>query len=382
MFHGIKIMSKYFSIITILLWLSISCSSPAGKKKRLTGTNSYANGFRIEKFENYTKLTVLNPWEKADNVAFEYFLFSEKSAIPGSAAGRNIIRTPVRRVICLSTTHLAYLDALEEAGSVAGVSGGRYINNTEIRERYEAGNICDVGYGQNLNYELLVSQKPDLVMAYGIGSEITAYVHKLKELGIPVLIVAEYLEESPLGKAEWVKFIGYLFEKEDIADDIFRQVESEYIKLKELTQGIARKPKVLVGSAYNGSWWVPGGNSYMANVIADAGGDYLGRDNSSRESYVISFENALVWGNEADIWINMGNMSSKSEIVASDERLASLNVFQKGRVFNNINRLSPHGGNDFWESGTINPHKVLSDLIMIFHPELLNGEMTYYREIK
>lgn len=120
----------------------------------------------------------------------------------------------------------------------------------------------------------------------------------------------------------------------------------------------------------------------MANIIADAGGDYLGRDNSSRESYVISFENALMWGNEADIWINMGNMSSKSEIVASDARLASLKVFQKGRIFNNINSLSSHGGNDFWESGTINPHKVLSDLIMIFHPELLNGEMTYYREIR
>jgi len=91
---------------------------------------------------------------------------------------------------------------------------------------------------------------------------------------------------------------------------------------------------------------------------------------------------ALIWGNEADIWINMGNMSSKKEIVASDERLASLKVFQEGRIYNNINKLSPHGGNDFWESGTVNPHKVLSDLIAIFHPELLNGEMTYYKEIR
>ena len=375
-------MRNNFLIAVILIWINISCSSPVGQKKGETGTNSYANGFRIEKFGNYTKLTVLNPWERADNIVFEYFLFNEKTNIPGFADGKNIIRTPVRRVICLSTTHLAYLDALNESGSVVGISGGRYINNPDIRKRFETGYIHDVGYGQNLNYELLVSQQPDLVIVYGIGSEITAYVHKLKELGVPVIIVAEYLEESPLGKAEWIKFLGSLFEKEDLAGDLFLHIEEEYLKLKEQTANTAGKPKVLVGSSYNGSWWVPGGNSYVANIIADAGGHYLGKDNSSRESYVISFENALVWGNEADVWINMGNMSSKEEIVASDERLSSFRVLQEGRVFNNINKLSPHGGNDFWESGTVNPHLVLQDLILVLHPELLDGEMTYYKEIR
>lgn len=370
------------TITAILLWIAVSCSSSGEQNKRLSGTNSYAKGFITEKFDDYTKLTVLDPWVKAENVVFEYFLFNQDASIPGSAAGRNIIRTPVKRVVCLSTTHLAFLDALNEGRSVVGISGGRYINNREIRNRFEAGQICDVGYGQNLNYELLVSRQPDLVIIYGIGSEIIANVHKLNELGVPVIIVAEYLEESPLGKAEWIKFAGCLFEKEDIAEDLFNHIEGEYLKLKELTAEADGKPKVLTGSSYNGSWWVPGGNSYMANIIEDAGGHYLGGNNNSRESYVISFEHALIWGNEADIWINMGNMSSKKEIVASDERLASLKVFQEGRIYNNINKLSPHGGNDFWESGTVNPHKVLSDLIAIFHPELLNGEMTYYKEIR
>ncbi len=375
-------MRNYLPITVILIWITVSCSSPAGQNENQAGKNRYAEGFRIEKFEDCTKLTVMDPWERAEDIVFEYFLFNENAKIPETAAGRSILRTPVRRVVCLSTTHLAFLDALNETGSVTGISGGGYIYNPVIRNRFEAGNIYDVGYGQNLNYELLVSQQPDVVFVYGIGSEITAYVHKLKELGVAVIIIAEYLEESPLGRAEWIKFVGCLYEKEDFAEYLFQNIESRYIRLKKLAEGAEDKPKVMVGSSYNGSWWVPGGNSYMANIIADAGGDYLGRDNNSRESYVISFENALMWGNEADVWINMGNMSSRSEIVAFDERLASFKVFRDGRIYNNINKLSVHGGNDFWESGTVNPHEVLSDLITIFHPGLLNDKMTYYKEIR
>lgn len=120
----------------------------------------------------------------------------------------------------------------------------------------------------------------------------------------------------------------------------------------------------------------------MANLIADAGGDYLGKDNQSNESFAISFENALVWGSQADVWINMGNLSSKKEIRDTDERFENFNVFNEGRLFNNIKKLHPHGGNEFWESGTVNPHLVLRDLIHIFHPKLIQEELIYYSEIK
>jgi iron complex transport system substrate-binding protein len=120
----------------------------------------------------------------------------------------------------------------------------------------------------------------------------------------------------------------------------------------------------------------------MANLIADAGGDYLGKENQSNESFAISFENALVWGSQADVWINMGNLSSKKEIRDTDERFENFNVFNEGRLFNNIKKLNPHGGNEFWESGTVNPHLVLRDLIHIFHPKLIQEEMIYYSEIK
>jgi iron complex transport system substrate-binding protein len=244
------------------------------------------------------------------------------------------------------------------------------------------GEVPDVGYGQNLNYELMVNQKPELVMVYGIGSEVTSYVQKLEELGIPVVMVAEYLEENPLGKAEWIKFFGTLFQKENEANHYFDEVENEYLKLKKRAAEMTEKPKILVGSPYKDSWWIPGGNSYLANLIADAGGEYLGKSNLSNESYVISFEHALTFSNEADVWINMSNLATKDEILSTDERFKNFGVFKNGKLFNNIKRLSKHGGNDFWESGTVNPHLVLHDLTAIFHPELAEGEMVYYQEIK
>ena len=274
------------------------------------------------------------------------------------------------------------MEVLSVNDKVVGISGSQYISNPSIRKRMEEGDVPDVGYGQNLNYEVIVNQQPDLVLAYGIGGEVTSYLSRLEELNIPVVMIGEYLEESPLGKAGWIKFFGALFEKEDVAEAYFTKVVSEYTNLKEHAERAQDKPKVLVGSPYNDSWWVPGGNSYLANLISDAGGDYLGKQNQSHESYVISFENALAWGSEADIWINMSNLSSKNEILASDQRFQSFRVFKQGKLYNNIKRLTSYGGNDFWESGTVNPHLVLRDLITIFHPDLVEEELIYYQKIQ
>ena len=369
-----------FSLLQISLFSGCSPEKRAQQEK--TNSNRYAKGFQIEQKEEYKKLTIFNPWEKAHNITIEYFLVNKENEVPETLSGKKIIRTPVKRVICLSTTHLAYLDALNETAAVVGISGSQYVSGKKIRQKIEAGEVVDAGYGQNLNYELIVSRQPELVMVYGIGSEVTSYVHKLEELGIPVLMVAEYLEESPLGKAEWIKFVGTLFEKEKIANAFFSEVEQEYLALEKLAEGKNNKPKVLVGSPYKDSWWVPGANSYMANLIKDAGGDYLGKENPSHESYVISFEHALAWANQADVWINMGNLSSKEEIESADSRFKSFRVLQEGKIYNNIKLLSEHGGNDFWESGTVYPNLVLRDLILIFHPELIDAEMVYYREIK
>lgn len=366
----------------VLLFLHAGCSNTRKNEISSGSQDNRARGFESKELAGVTKLTVFNPWEKATDVSYEYYLVNKAMDVPDSLKGKRVIRVPVERVICLSTTHLAYLDVLKENDAVVGISGSRYISNPVIRQRMEQDEVPDVGYGQNLNYELMVNLKPDLVMVYGIGSEVTSYAGKLEELGIPVVMVAEYLEESPLGRAEWVKFFGALFKKEQMAGEYFLNIEKEYNRLKALVAGKNKKPEVLVGSPYKDAWWVPGGNSYLANLIADAGGEYIGRKNLSHESYVISFENALAWSGRADVWINMGNLASKKEIIAADQRFESFAVFNNGKIYNNIKRLSSHGGNDFWESGTVNPHLILRDLISIFHPGLIGEELVYYSEIQ
>lgn len=371
-----------FVFILIGPLLLFACAGSTEQQLYNKNSNSYAHGFQIKNNNSQRVVTVYNPWEKARNISFKYFLINKNETVPDSLTEQNILRTPVQRVICLSTTHIAYLDALDVTSAIVGISGSQYISNESVREKISKNEIVDVGYGQNLNFELIVHQQPELVMVYGIGSEVTSYTHKLEELGIPVVMVAEYLEESPLGKAEWIKFVGALFEKEEEASQFFNKVKEEYLELKKLAKTKTSKPKVLVGSPYKDSWWVPGANSYMANLIKDAGGDYLGKENPSKESYVISFEHALSWANQADIWMNMGNLSSKTEILSTDSRFENFGVFKQGKIYNNIKRLGENGGNDFWESGTVYPNLVLRDLIIIFYPEIMDKELVYYQEIK
>lgn len=374
-------MPKLIIFLFLILFFA-GCSNNKKSSVSKKNTNLYAKGYSIENSSIVTKLSVFNPWEKANNISFEYFLINKNKQIPDSLRNKKIIRTPVKKVICLSTSHIGFLNELNETNSVSGISGSHYISNPEVRKRIESGEAVDVGYGQNLNYELILNQKPDLVLVYGIGSEVAGYVQKLEELGIQVIMIAEYLEETPLGKAEWLKFFGELFEKSELADSIFTKTAKNYLELKGLANQKNFKPKIMVGSPYNDSWWIPGGKSYFAHLIEDAGGDYLGKSNSSHESYVIAFEQAFSISNGADIWINMANLSSKKEILATDSRFINFKVFNEGKLYNNNNRLSEHGGNDFWESGTVFPDIILRDLIKVFYPELIKEEFVYYKEIK
>jgi iron complex transport system substrate-binding protein len=373
---------KFLPILFIIA-LFTGCARSGKNLPQPIRSNRYAHGFEVKQTGAIKKITIYNPWEQANNISFDYYLIEKGSTPPDSIDPKKIIYTPVKNVVCLSTSHVALLDALGECENITGVSGSSYISNTLIREKIKAGKMIDVGYDQGFNYELLLQQKPELVLVYGIGSEVSTQVRKMEDLGLKVFFVAEYLEASPLGKAEWVKCLAPLFGKEQQADDFFGATEKKCLELKKRAETVATKPNVMVGLPYRDSWWVPGGKSYLANLIADAGGNYVGKDNPSHESYVVSFENALGLSATADIWINLGMVNSRQEVIAGDERIGKFPVFGKGKIFNNNNRMSPEGGNDFWESGTVCPDKILGDLIRIFHPELRDTtSLVYYKEIR
>lgn len=342
----------------------------------------YAKGFKIEHYANFKLITITDPWQGAKNIQYRYVLADDISGLPRFPEDIKLIKTPVSRVVCLSTTHIAFIDILNKNNSIVGVSGTQYVYNPHVRNEINNHKIVDVGYDNNLNYELIASLKPDLVITYGVGSQVTGYNQKLSELGINTVINAEYLEEHPLGKLEWIKFIAAFYNLGDSASDYFNIVEKQYNELVRLTSGLERKPEVLIGMPWKDTWYVPGGKSYMAKLVEDAGGHYIWSDNESRESLALDIERVFALGQNAEIWLNTGSINNKKEILTIDERFQSFAPYKNGRIFNNNNRINNFGGIDYWESGIVNPHVILHDMISIFHPELLTDcKLVYYKAI-
>ncbi|NOQ27194.1 MAG: ABC transporter substrate-binding protein [Bacteroidales bacterium] len=381
---------KFKYLFAILLLIAASCINK--KKNDLSEEQAisfeeislnYAKGFSIKTNDNLKILTIRNPWQGAKGVEYKYVLANEKQSIPKSYNKYNIIRTPIKRVICLSTTHIAFIDVLNENMSVVAVSGTNYVNNKIIRSKIDNNEVLDIGYDNSLNYELIVSLKPDLVITYGVGGEIASYNQKLNDLGIQTIVLAEYLENEPLGKLEWIKLLAALYEKDEIANEYFNKIEYEYKKLQELTIPLMKKPKVLIGLPWKDVWYVPGGDSYLAKMVEDAGGDYVWKMNDSRESLPFDIESVFVKAMKTEVWLNTGSVNYKNEILKIDERFSSFEPFTKGKIFNNNLIMNKYGGNDYWESGLVNPQLVLKDLIRIFHPDILpDHRLVYYRIIE
>ncbi len=343
----------------------------------------YASGFDIGYYNNYTLLTVRNPWQNASNVEFKYAL-AGKSDAPGSLpTGYEIINIPVERVICLSTTHIGFIDFLGLKESVVGISGKDYITDDFIINRISTGEIKDVGYDENLNYELILELKPDIIFAYGVTGAIASYVNKLKELGINTVLVGEYLEETPLAKMEWVKFIAAFFEKEGKACTSFDSVSDNYNRLVSLVKDVPVKPRVLLGLPWRGTWYISGTGSYIARLIKDAGGDYLWSNLNYKDSQPLNLEAVFEKAFLADFWLNAGDINNLSDIIKVDNRFRQLPPLKNGKVFNNNNKINRTGGNEYYIRGVVEPDVVLSDIIYILHPEILPGHnLKYYRQIK
>lgn len=343
----------------------------------------YASGFRIEDADACRILHVINPWQGSRSVHFQYILAEDPAGIPDSLKHHPVISVPVRRVICMSTTHVAMLEAIGEAGAIVGISGSSYITSPLLRSRLVTGEVKDVGADQTLNYELILSLRPDMVLAYGIGAEVSGMVNRLEGLGIPVVLNGDYLEDLPLGKTEWIRFVASFFGREREADSIFASVAAAYGQYRRLLPDTGRRPYVMTGLPWKDTWYIPGGRSFAAAYIRDAGGAYIWEDMDSREAVPMDLEAIYAKAASADFWINCGAAGSLAEIALSDPRLNRFQPVGTGRVYNNNARINPAGGNDFWESGVMAPHLILADLISIFHPEVLpDHDLVYYTQLK
>ena len=382
-------MKNYSCLFIIFSLLGIfSCKYDNNVRNEKTNTIisdslDYAKGFSITEKDHYKLVTIKNPWQKAENIEYKYALVGQEDKLPQLDENIDIIRTPIEKVVCLSTTHIAFLDVLGETESIVAVSGKNYVNNLKVRDRIEKNEVYDVGYDNSLNYELIVSLEPDLVITYGVGGTIAGINQKLNDLGIKTIIVAEYLENDPLGKLEWIKLMGEFYGKREQADQYFNNVKKEYNELTDLTDSMVYKPKVLFGLPWKDVWHVPGGNSYLAKMVKDAGGEYIWKENESRESLPFGIESIFAQASDANIWLNTGTVNSKEDILKVDERFKDFKPFTQSKIYNNNLRVNQYGGNDYWETGLVEPHVILKDMIKIFHPEVMpQYDLVYYKNIQ
>jgi iron complex transport system substrate-binding protein len=374
-------------LVLFCLIVLISCNEKRGIKTPVKSAGDYqiklAQRLEIERCRNYTRVTIVNPWQGADNVNMTYFLVKKGSELPSGIDTAQVITVPVRKIVCMSTTHVAMISALGEEKTIAGMSGTGFMYSAGLNSRAKEGLINDVGYEANLNKEMILKIRPDITMIYGVGSESSGYVGKIEELGIKVIYNADYLETDPLGKAEWIKLFGALYCREKMADSIYNSEVTAYNNLKSYIAGrIITKPRVLLGLPFRDTWFISPGNSFISKLISDAGGEYIWKDTKSFVSMPVGLENVYLKAMNADYWLNIGTVRTKNEIPAVDKRLSDLPCFRNGKLFNNNNRVTEAGGNDFWESGTVYPHLILNDIASILHPDLFPGyKLFYYREI-
>jgi iron complex transport system substrate-binding protein len=378
--------------LCVLLFISVitlsSCSNgdrrPKGRQEIPADSVCTASRFRIDDFGEFSMLTVFDPWQNSGGTELVYYLAPHNVQLPDTISESHVIRLPVNRIVCMSTTHTAMLSALGEAGIIVGVSGTGLVYDSLIRASVAGGSIPDVGYESNLDKELIVSLKPDLLMAYGVGASSAEYLHKLTEMGVKVMYNADYLEEHPLARCEWIKVFGLLTGREAQADSIFREASAAYMSLAaEVRSVVTDKPDVLLGAPWEDIWYISPGNSYTGRLIADAGGRYLFDDLSEPNSVPYAVEAVFRRATEADLWLNPGTAESLNDIAVSDHRMTKLPVFTLGNIWNNRNRVTPSGGNDYWEGAVVHPDLLLRDIVSILHPELLpDYKQLYFKRLE
>jgi iron complex transport system substrate-binding protein len=278
--------------------------------------------------------------------------------------------------------HIALAEFAGATDVITGLAESKYVSSPAIRKNLAAGKITEVGNGSAMNHELIIAMKPDLVMTMGSPDAPFARYQPLIGAGIPVMMNAEWLETDGLGRAEWVKLMAALLNKEELVNAKFDSIVQEYNRIKDLAAKVTQQPEVVIGMPFKGTWYVPDGDSYATQFLIDAGARYHWSNVVKTGSLALNFETVAPIALRADFWLNMSNAHTKEEIAAIDQRYTRFNPYKKGTLYNSNKRMNDIGANDFWESGVVNPHLILADLVKIFHPELLpDHQLFYYKQL-
>jgi iron complex transport system substrate-binding protein len=329
---------------------------------------NYAKGFSIVQYEGFKILNVKNPWPEADKT-YSYLLVEDESKVPSKIAYDHRIDIPVSKIVVTSTTHIPSLEALNRENSLVGFPGLDYISSEKTRQLIEDNKITELGKNEAINTEVLISLEPDVVIGFAVNGNNKTF-NTIEKSGIPVVFNGDWVEESPLGKAEWIKFFGAFFNLSDEAEQLFNEVETAYNDAKELARSTAKRPSVLSGSMYKDQWYVPYGNAWQAQFIKDSNAEYIYAGTKGSGSMALAFETVLSEAQNTEFWVAPGQFKS-------------IDAVKNRKVFTYSNTTGETGGVLYYELAPNRPDLVLKDLISIFHPELLpDYETTFFKPLK
>lgn len=338
----------------------------------------YASGFTIKNLEGYKEIVVSTPWPEAEK-KLKYILYPKGTQKPFQSDSIIFIEVPVERVVVTSTTDIPMLEYLNQEQKLVGFPHTDYISSERTRALIDQGKIKELGKEYNLNTEVVLELSPELVIGFSATGDTKAY-DLIQKTGIPVVMNGSWMEEHPLGRAEWIKFVAAFFGKEVLAEDIFQNIKKDYLEAVTLAKNTKNKPTVLSGNMFKDVWYVPGGNSYFAKFLKDANTNYLWSDINKTGSITLSFESVLEKAQNANLWIRAGRAKSLSELKEKNHQYALFDAFKNKTVYSSAIKTGATGGTIYYELGPMRPDLILKDIIQIAHPEVLIDYEPYFLE--
>ncbi len=339
----------------------------------------HAKGFSIKKNDSYTTIEVTAPWPGFEK-SFKYALVPREK-LPTISLPRDafdaIVPVPVERAVITSTTHIPALESFGMLHTLVGFPETDYISSTAARILVENGQIQELGNNENINTEIALALKPDVIFGFGIDDSNKAY-GAIQLSGIPVVYNGDWVEQTPLGKAEWIKFFAPFFQKEQEAEQIFETIVKDYQEAKSLAQKSQQRPSVVTGGLYKDVWYVAGGKSWMAQFLEDANAKYLWEHTNETGSIGLSLEVVLEKAKMADYWLNPSMHRSYMELENANGHYTQFEAFKQQKVYSNAIKSGAKGGLLFYELAPQRPDLVLKDLISILHPDLLTDYETHF----
>lgn len=362
----------------LVLIVGFGCQSDRSRSERPQGQNTvrYATGFTLQNYQDVTVITVKNPWPEARQT-YRYVLYKKGARIPDSLQQLPAIRIPIQKIVVTSTTHIPSLEMLKKVPSLVGFPQLHYISSTQVQARIAKGKIAELGKNQTLNIERLITLQPDVVIGYGIDNH-NPTLDNLQRSGIKVLLNGDWNEQNPLGRAEWIKFFGALYDEQAKAAQVFEKIEKDYLNTKRIATRARYKPTVMAGDVFEGQWYLPKGDSWGSLLLKEAQGQYLWGATKGTGSLALSFETVFEKAQNADLWITSGQFQSLSDMAAQNPHYRQFKAFQNQKVYSFHRKKGKNSGSLYYELAPNRPDLVLKDLVKILHPELLPSYQPYF----